>query len=199
MGRGGGPANRAILAQPPESVRGRVRLTEQGEVISTRYANMALARRHMEQLVNSVLLTAGRRPRFAQEEAWAQRMDALSDIAFHKYRALVTQPEFLTYFHEATPIDHIGALNIGSRPARRKATQGISDLRAIPWVFAWTQSSVSLPSCCLLYTSPSPRDPTRYRMPSSALTKKKNKTNYYRDIRNSTATTTTIIVLHATL
>ncbi|MBE2240367.1 MAG: phosphoenolpyruvate carboxylase [Caldilineaceae bacterium] len=146
LGRGGGPANRAILAQPPESVRGRVRLTEQGEVISTRYANMALARRHMEQLVNSVLLTAGRRPRFAQEEAWAQRMDALSDIAFHKYRALVTQPEFITYFHEATPIDHIGALNIGSRPARRKATQGISDLRAIPWVFAWTQSRVSLPS-----------------------------------------------------
>ncbi|MFN3982592.1 MAG: phosphoenolpyruvate carboxylase [Caldilinea sp.] len=146
LGRGGGPANRAILAQPPESVRGRVRLTEQGEVISTRYANQALARRHLEQLVNAVLLTGGRRPRFAQEAVWAQRMDALSDIAFHKYRALVTRPEFLTYFHEATPIDHIGALNIGSRPARRKATQDISDLRAIPWVFAWTQSRVNLPS-----------------------------------------------------
>lgn len=146
LGRGGGPANRAILAQPPESVRGRVRLTEQGEVISTRYANMALARRHLEQLVNAVLLTAGRRPQYAQEEAWLQRMDALSDIAFHKYRALVTRPGFITYFHEATPIDHIGALNIGSRPARRKATQDISDLRAIPWVFAWTQSRVNLPS-----------------------------------------------------
>ena len=146
LGRGGGPANRAILAQPPESVRGRVRLTEQGEVISTRYANMALARRHLEQLVNAVLLTAGKRPQFAQEEVWAQRMDSLSDVAFHKYRALVTRPGFLTYFHEATPIDHIGALNIGSRPARRKATQDISDLRAIPWVFAWTQSRVNLPS-----------------------------------------------------
>lgn len=146
LGRGGGPANRAILAQPPESVRGRVRLTEQGEVISTRYANMALARRHLEQLVNSVLLTAGKRPRFAQEDIWAQRMDGLSDVAFHKYRALVTRPGFITYFHEATPIGHIGALNIGSRPARRKATQDIRDLRAIPWVFAWTQSRVNLPS-----------------------------------------------------
>ena len=146
ISRGGGPANRAILAQPPESVRGRVRLTEQGEVISTRYANLALARRHLEQLVNAVLLTAGRRPQFAQEELWAQRMDSLSELAFQKYRSLVTRPGFITYFHEATPIDHIGALNIGSRPARRKATQDISDLRAIPWVFAWTQSRVNLPS-----------------------------------------------------
>ena len=146
LGRGGGPANRAILAQPPESVRGRVKLTEQGEVISTRYANLALARRHLEQLVNAVLLTAGKRPRFANEENWAQRMDALSDVAYKKYRSLVDKRGFLTYFHEATPIDHIGALNIGSRPARRKATQDISDLRAIPWVFAWTQSRVNLPS-----------------------------------------------------
>lgn len=146
LGRGGGPANRAILAQPPESVRGRVKLTEQGEVISTRYSNMALARRHLEQLVNAVLLTAGKRPRYEQEEIWARRMDVLSDVAFKKYRALVNTADFLTYFHEATPIDHIGSLNIGSRPARRKATQGISDLRAIPWVFAWTQSRVNLPS-----------------------------------------------------
>ena len=146
LGRGGGPANRAILAQPPESVRGRVKLTEQGEVISTRYANLSLARRHLEQLVNAVLLTAGKRPQFAREELWAQRMDALSDVAFKKYRSLVNKPGFLTYFHEATPIGHIGALNIGSRPARRKATQDISDLRAIPWVFAWMQSRVNLPS-----------------------------------------------------
>lgn len=146
LGRGGGPANRAILAQPPESVRGRVRLTEQGEVISSRYSNMALARRHLEQLVNAVILTAGKRPHFPKEEEWAQRMNQLSDIAFRKYRSLVTKPGFITYFHEATPIDHISALNIGSRPARRKATQDISDLRAIPWVFAWTQSRVNLPT-----------------------------------------------------
>lgn len=146
LGRGGGPANRAILAQPPESVRGRIRLTEQGEVISVRYANTALARRHLEQLVNAILLTAGKRPHFADEERWAHYMDELSELAFHKYRSLVTKPGFIRYFHEATPIDHIGALNIGSRPARRKATQDISDLRAIPWVFAWTQSRVNLPS-----------------------------------------------------
>ncbi len=146
LGRGGGPANRAILAQPPESVRGNIKITEQGEVITSRYSNMELARRHLEQLVGSVLLTSGRRPQYAQEEAWAAVMDELSDAAFAKYRALVTRPEFLTYFHETTPIDQVGALNIGSRPARRKATQGIGDLRAIPWVFAWTQSRVNLPS-----------------------------------------------------
>ena len=146
LGRGGGPANRAILAQPPESVRGNIKITEQGEVITSRYSNIDLARRHLEQLVGSVLLTSGRRPQYAQEGKWAAVMDELSEAAFRKYRALVTRPEFLTYFHETTPIDQVGALNIGSRPARRKATQDISDLRAIPWVFAWTQSRVNLPS-----------------------------------------------------
>jgi phosphoenolpyruvate carboxylase len=146
LGRGGGPTNRAILAQPPESVRGSIKITEQGEVVSGRYANMALARRHLEQMVSAVLLTSGRRPRFVQEQAWATIMDELTDHAFRSYRALVTQPAFIRYFHEATPIDSIGALNIGSRPTRRKATQDISDLRAIPWVFAWTQSRVNLPS-----------------------------------------------------
>jgi phosphoenolpyruvate carboxylase len=146
LGRGGGPANRSILAQPPESVRGSIKLTEQGEVVSGRYSTMALARRHLEQLVNAVLLTSGKRPHFEQEERWAGIMDELSELAFRKYRRLVTKPRFIDYFHEATPIDQIGALNIGSRPARRKATQAISDLRAIPWVFAWTQSRVNLPS-----------------------------------------------------
>jgi phosphoenolpyruvate carboxylase len=146
LGRGGGPANRAILAQPPESVRGNIKITEQGEVISSRYSNRDLARRHLEQLVGAVLLTSGRRPRFPKEDEWAGVMDELSERAFRKYRSLVTRPQFLTYFHETTPIDQVGALNIGSRPARRKATQDISDLRAIPWVFAWTQSRVNLPS-----------------------------------------------------
>ena len=146
LGRGGGPANRAILAQPPESVRGSIKITEQGEVVSGRYSNVSLARRHLEQLVSAVLLTSGQRPHYAQEETWAHTMAELSEFAFVEYRGLVTRPAFLDYFHEATPIDHIGALNIGSRPARRKATQGIGDLRAIPWVFAWTQSRVNLPS-----------------------------------------------------
>jgi phosphoenolpyruvate carboxylase len=146
IGRGGGPANRAILAQPPESVRGRIRLTEQGEVISGRYANVALARRHLEQLVNAVLLTAGKRPHYDREGEWERGMDELSDLAYKKYRALVSKRPFLKYFHEATPIEQIGSLNIGSRPARRRATQDISDLRAIPWVFSWMQSRVNLPS-----------------------------------------------------
>ena len=146
VGRGGGPANRAILAQPPESVRGRIKLTEQGEVISGRYSNPDIAHRHLEQLISAVTLTSGRRPRYDHEAGWAEIMERLSERAFRKYRDLVEKPNFLQYFHDATPIDHIGALNIGSRPARRKATQAISDLRAIPWVFAWTQSRVNLPS-----------------------------------------------------
>lgn len=146
LGRGGGPANRAILAQPPESVRGNIKITEQGEVITSRYSNTDLARRHLEQLVGAVLLTSGRRPEYPREDAWAAVMDELSGTAYQKYRALVTRPQFLPYFHETTPIDHVGSLNIGSRPARRKATQDIRDLRAIPWVFAWTQSRVNLPS-----------------------------------------------------
>ncbi len=146
LGRGGGPTNRAILAQPPESVRGRIKLTEQGEVISSRYENPEIAYRHLEQLVNAVMLTSGTRPRFPEQDAWDALMEELSERSFAAYRALVSEPLFMRYFHEATPIDQIDRLNIGSRPSRRKATQSIYDLRAIPWVFAWTQTRVALPS-----------------------------------------------------
>lgn len=146
LGRGGGPANRAILAQPPESVRGRIRITEQGEVVSSRYDDPNVAHRHLEQVVNAILLTSGQRPVYPQEQLWATVMETLSQSAFAKYRSLVDRPTFLQYFHEATPIDHVDLLNIGSRPSRRKQTAAISDLRAIPWVFAWTQSRVNLPS-----------------------------------------------------
>jgi phosphoenolpyruvate carboxylase len=146
LGRGGGPSNRAILAQPPESIRGRIKITEQGEVISSRYAHMGIAHRHLEQLVNAVLLSSGRRPHFAKESVWAEQMDDLSQIAYEKYRSLVEKPDFIRYFHEATPIGQIEFLNIGSRPARRKQTESTDDLRAIPWVFAWLQSRVNLPS-----------------------------------------------------
>lgn len=146
VGRGGGPANRAILAQPPESVRGRIKLTEQGEVISGRYSNPDIAHRHLEQLVSAVMLTRGKRPDVEHEGSWADIMEEISRRAFDKYRSLVEIPSFLDYFHDATPIDHIALLKIGSRPSRRKETKGISDLRAIPWVFAWTQSRVNLPS-----------------------------------------------------
>jgi phosphoenolpyruvate carboxylase len=146
VGRGGGPANRAILAQPPESVRGRIKLTEQGEVISGRYSNSDIAHRHLEQLISAVMLTSGRRPQYEQESHWVEVMDQLSERAYKKYRQLVQSDAFLQYFHDATPLDHISLLNIGSRPTRRKASRDISDLRAIPWVFAWTQSRVNLPS-----------------------------------------------------
>lgn len=146
LGRGGGPANRAILAQPPESIRGRIRITEQGEVVSSRYDDENIAHRHLEQVVNAVLLTSGRRPYYPQEQVWAELMEEISQYSFQKYRSLVNSPDFLQYFHQATPIDHVDILNIGSRPARRKTTGAISDLRAIPWVFSWTQSRVNLPS-----------------------------------------------------
>jgi phosphoenolpyruvate carboxylase len=148
VGRGGGPANRAILAQPPESVNGRLKLTEQGEAITTRYANREIAHRHLEQIVHAVLLSSGKRPYLGPSRggAWQQAMAALSPLAEKHYRKLVHEtPELLRYFHDATPINEIGRLNIGSRPAKRKATAGIADLRAIPWVFAWTQSRVTMP------------------------------------------------------
>ena len=158
IGRGGGPANRAILAQPPGSVQGRIKLTEQGEVISARYSNRAIAKRHLEQLVNAVLiasceshhdaLAGEERSEYAShtvEESWVSILEAASESSERKYRSLVENPAFLGYFHEATPIEQLAQMNIGSRPAKRRQTSDISDLRAIPWVFAWTQSRVNLP------------------------------------------------------
>jgi phosphoenolpyruvate carboxylase len=147
-GRGGGPANRAIRAQPPESVRGRIKLTEQGETITDRYANPELARRHLEQLTHAVLLTMLRpaQEESARVQARDEILHELSRLALDAYRQLVhDSPSCLRYFHAATPIDEIAHLNIGSRPARRRASGTIDDLRAIPWVFAWTQSRVNLP------------------------------------------------------
>ena len=158
IGRGGGPANRAILAQPPGSVQGRIKITEQGEVISARYSNRAVAQRHLEQLVNAVLLAScetyqdslegeskSEKPSDATAEVWAEILEAASERSERKYRSLVENPAFLRYFHEATPIEQLAQMNIGSRPAKRRQTADISDLRAIPWVFAWTQSRVNLP------------------------------------------------------
>ncbi len=158
IGRGGGPANRAILAQPPGSVQGRIKITEQGEVISARYSNRAVAQRHLEQLVNAVLQAscetyqdslegkAENEPSsHATARSWSEILDAASERSEQKYRTLVESPAFLRYFHEATPIEQLAQMNIGSRPAKRRQTSDISDLRAIPWVFAWTQSRVNLP------------------------------------------------------
>jgi phosphoenolpyruvate carboxylase len=147
IGRGGGPANAAIRAQPPEAVRGRLKLTEQGEVIAARYRDERLAHRHLEQLVHAVLATArpDRSPKTT--ERTDEVLDELAGSARTAYRDLVYDtPETVAYLHEATPIDAIGELNIASRPARRQAGKGIEDLRAIPWVFAWTQCRIHLPA-----------------------------------------------------
>jgi phosphoenolpyruvate carboxylase len=148
VGRGGGPANRAILAQPQESVAGRLKLTEQGESITNRYSNARLARRHLQQLTHAVLLNSGKRPIRSPSRggAWEEAMNALSRLSERAYRELVHEsPAFVAYFHSATPIDAIGRLNIGSRPAKRKPGADIEDLRAIPWVFAWMQCRMTLP------------------------------------------------------
>ncbi len=148
IGRGGGPANKAILAQPPGTVGSRIRLTEQGEVIADRYGLPDLAQRHLEQLVNAVLRAAFVQGdlRRAAEPAWEAALATLADDACTTYRALVyDDPTFLQYFRSATPIAEIGRLNLGSRPASRKASTRIEDLRAIPWVFAWMQSRHTLP------------------------------------------------------
>jgi phosphoenolpyruvate carboxylase len=149
IGRGGGPTNVAILAQPPGSVNGRIKLTEQGEVISARYATTPIAHRELELVVGAVLAsTVGVLPapgadKLADFEA---AMAQMSDAAILAYRELVYgDPDFVRFFEEATPISEIAQLQIGSRPTRRQQSHRIEDLRAIPWVFAWTQSRFLLP------------------------------------------------------
>jgi phosphoenolpyruvate carboxylase len=147
VGRGGGPANRAILAQPRGTINGRLRMTDQGEVIADRYGHRAIAHRHLEQIVNATLLASFPHEADHPDPAWLALLDPLADAARRYYRALVYEtPEFLTYFEQATPIEEIAKLKIGSRPSRRGgATQDIDQLRAIPWVFSWMQSRHTLP------------------------------------------------------
>lgn len=146
LGRGGGPANRAILSQPHNSVDGRIRVTEQGEVISSRYSNRSIAKRHLQQLLNAVICSAGKRPRYDKFDHWSQIMDEVSEIAYRKYRGLVEHPQFVEYFHASTPVTLVDSLNLGSRPARRTGSASLDDLRAIPWVFSWTQSRAAASS-----------------------------------------------------
>lgn len=146
LGRGGGPTNRAILAQPPDSIRGRIRITEQGEVVSSRYSEPAIAHRHIEQLVHAVICTTGSRPSFEKQPEWFGIMEQLAGHAYKKYRALVEHSGFVDYFQATTPIDLIDHLKLGSRPSRRSTTMKLDDLRAIPWVFAWTQTRANIAS-----------------------------------------------------
>jgi len=145
IGRGGGPANRAIRAQPAEALQGRLKLTEQGEIISDRYANPAIAHRHLEQVTHAVLLSGQDQPESERIAAWQPELETLAERAYATYRALVEDARFVDMFQTLTPIDHIGELNIGSRPTRRKGGARMEDLRAIPWVFAWNQTRIGLP------------------------------------------------------
>jgi phosphoenolpyruvate carboxylase len=149
VGRGGGPSYQAILAQPPGTVNGQIRLTEQGEVIASKYANPEIGIRNLETLVaatlEATLLNTAKTP----PKAFLDAAAALSDASMAAYRHLVYEtPGFTDYFFAATPIREIAELNIGSRPASRKSTRRIEDLRAIPWGFSWGQSRIALPGWC---------------------------------------------------
>ena len=151
IGRGGGPANRAILGQPAGTVVGRLRFTEQGEMIADRYGAPGVAERHLDQIINAVLRSSFGIDAEPAPPEWERLIERLAERAGRHYRELVYEtPEFLTYFAEATPIAEIGQLKIASRPPRRGQSAGqpytsIEQLRAIPWVFSWMQSRHTLP------------------------------------------------------
>jgi phosphoenolpyruvate carboxylase len=147
VARGGGPAGRAIRAQPPGTLRGRFRVTEQGETIASRYADPALARRHLDQIVSAVLLASASPTAPDPPVAWNAAMDTMAAAAREAYHELVERtPGFLDYWRAATPIDEISRLRLGSRPtARRGGALTRSAVRAIPWVFSWMQSRFNLP------------------------------------------------------
>lgn len=153
VGRGGGPTNKAILALPHNTVQGRIKMTEQGEVISTRYSTPEIAHRELELAIGAILAKSfplrdwdGGDETPEQAQRFAEIMDRMSEVSTRKYRDLVYgDPDFTSFFYQATPIDAISRLQLGSRPAKRSSTNDITQLRAIPWVFSWTQCRIILP------------------------------------------------------
>jgi phosphoenolpyruvate carboxylase len=149
VGRGGGPSYQAILAQPPGTVNGQIRLTEQGEVIASKYSHPQIGLRNLETLVAATLEATLLHPTKSAPKGFLEAAAEISNASMAAYRKLVYEtPGFTEYFFMATPIREIAELNIGSRPASRKATQAIEDLRAIPWSFSWGQCRVALPGWC---------------------------------------------------
>ena len=148
LGRGGGPANRAIRAQAPGSIAGHFKVTEQGEVVFARYSNPAIARRHLEQVAAAVLMSS-----LPEVEAVARRAETrfrdlggvIEKPARAAYRGLIESDGFEEWFSRVSPIDELGRLRLGSRPARRSQSDKLAELRAIPWVFAWSQMRLNLP------------------------------------------------------
>lgn len=152
LGRGGGPLNTSILSQPMETLGDGVKITEQGEVLSSRYLLGDIAFRNLEQAASALLdasaqVSSASKVEVIRKPEWEAAMEEISSYALEKYQSLVFRdPDFLTYFNQATPLKEIGALNIGSRPMSRKNSERFEDLRAIPWVFAWTQSRHLIPA-----------------------------------------------------
>ncbi|HSG41611.1 MAG TPA: phosphoenolpyruvate carboxylase [Anaerolineales bacterium] len=147
IARGGGPANRAIRAQPANTINGRFRITEQGETIAARYSNPKLAHRHLEQIVHAVLMVSSpAKTKNDIKQTWRTEMDSMSARARKVYRGLVYEtPGFIDFWQAATPLDEIKRMHIGSRPAARAKSGEVTKIRAIPWVFSWMQSRFNLP------------------------------------------------------
>lgn len=147
IARGGGPANNAIRAQPAGSINGRFRVTEQGEIIASRYSNPDLAHRHLEQIASAVILTSAPHEEQTIPQKWRETMEQISRSGMSAYRSLVYEtPGFIEFWESATPLDEIKRLQIGSRPASRAKAGAVNQIRAIPWVFSWMQSRFNLPS-----------------------------------------------------
>jgi phosphoenolpyruvate carboxylase len=149
VGRGGGPMGRAILARPAAAASPTFKITEQGEVIFARYGSLPIAERHLEQVVHALLLSSMRPGPSQAPDEWVERMEQLAADSREAYEALIKrEPDFMAFFQEATPFPELATLNLASRPvsrARQKRVPGLEDLRAIPWVFSWTQARVNLP------------------------------------------------------
>lgn len=146
IGRGGGPTNRAIISQPPASLHGPIKITEQGEVIAFRYGNVDIARRHLNQVIHAVLIATGSPSQTQVKQVWRDVMDQVADLGRRAFRDFVYETEgFLDYWQEATPIRELSHLPIGSRPVKR-GKGGFEDIRAIPWVFSWMQNRAIIPS-----------------------------------------------------
>ncbi|WP_344972758.1 phosphoenolpyruvate carboxylase [Salinactinospora qingdaonensis] len=148
LGRGGGPANRAVLAQAPGSVAGRFKVTEQGEVIFARYGQPAIAQRHIEQVGHAVLMASTHTVQehtAAAADRFRDTADRIAAAAHEAYRHLIDSDAFAEWFSRISPLEELGELRLGSRPSRRSAARGLDDLRAIPWVFAWSQTRINLP------------------------------------------------------